>query len=1454
MGLIALILSLPLLPGNGICSAAPLVISGPDAPADGNQYTATGGCGSYTWSITKGSINSSGTVTVSGQCGKAIITVRDACGQVATKDVREPYGAWISTDILCSHQRGTCGSNIYDTEYIGTVMYRYDIGCCVDPQPGFTPYCGVTSRRSDVDCGQYGRTKFVTSEWRYEWRCNNESSCIDNDGDDHYAIAANCPTGDDPNDSDPSVYPGAPDLCGDFKDNNGSGNVDQWCGNSCPLNKPTLNVSTGSSTNVMSGNLFHSQPLFATSGGQLPISIDLNYASLNVYKGALGTGWHHSYEIFLAVQSDKVFFRNGDGSITAYTLNATGGYDSPAGNYTTLAKNGDGTFTISNRNGLRHNFGTDGKLTSIVDHYGNSLTFNYQNGDLVTITDPAQRQIILEYDTTATPHRITSITDPAANKYYFDYEPTTGLLSKVTNPLADTQPGTVQSYWAYTYENGRLKTKTDPNNNVTTYFYQPDGRMTGSLDPEGSVASGAEAGHVRTLQYDITGKTTFTEKDGGVWTYVYDTHTGVLKQKIAPNPDGTAGGTITAYAYDSDGNLKAKTEPSGNGQHLTTFYTYDANGNLTAETEPLDLTLSQYTGIDPETVDTATFGTDTSPVKWAFTYEYGSYDRLTKSTDKRGVVELVTSYSYDTTTEPGVEIMKVTDQENHVTTYRYNTGNGTLKSVIDANAVATTYDYYPNGLLSIVKDQNSVVTKVNLYDNNGNPKQIQKFDNTGKLIVTTDLEYDALNRLRTVTRTTTDIPPIVTLDKYDYDLGGNLTTYTDPETKQTTYEYNYLGQVTKIIDSDQKETRLSYGGTGCTSCGGGVDKLTEVLDAKQIANNWPGTTYFYDKLGRLEHETDPRGKTIRYTYYNNGLVKEKIDATNASGEKILITYTYNNRGQLLNKHYPDYPDINGSDTAFTYDANGRLWTTTNQNISYTFDWYKNGWLKKVTDTTNNRPISYDYDNIGNIYRLEGPDGSSYFTVYNPRNQPYYLLTPAGIFSLGHDGLGRLSNVTGGSTVGVTTTYTYDGLDRVTRINGVISGSNGGTFTDFNYTYSPSGNRSTLTDAVIGNTFAYSYDNIYRLKTVTKNGIVGESYTYDEVGNRQTGPTVATSYSYSQGNQLDSKTGATYTYYDNGNLQTKVEGGYTYTFTYDPENRLTKVTKVLPPYAPTTSTYLYDPFGRRIKWNTVSRLYDGDNILYDYDSNNLVFRKYVHNPGTIDDPIAYYDSSRGTNYYFKNALGSVVAEVYQSGDYVPTYNNYSYTSSFGGLPTKQRSETPYSFTGREFDQDTGLYYYRARHYDPSVGRFIQRDPIQFAGGDVNLYGYVDSVGKPIQFSANLYHYAFNNPINLKDPSGLDPYGRGGNNSFSLKKFYCDTASGAVSACLDGASVVATVTGQAEVAVPLKLGSIANYATTKLVCGGGPKLSDATAILGTFLPSKTASILFSTADAVLNLTGQ
>jgi len=76
----------------------------------------------------------------------------------------------------------------------------------------------------------------------------------------------------------------------------------------------------------------------------------------------------------------------------------------------------------------------------------------------------------------------------------------------------------------------------------------------------------------------------------------------------------------------------------------------------------------------------------------------------------------------------------------------------------------------------------------------------------------------------------------------------------------------------------------------------------------------------------------------------------------------------------------------------------------------------------------------------------------------------------------------------------------------------------------------------------------------------------------------------------------------------------------------------------------------------------------------------------------------------------------------------------------------------TFTAREWDRETGLYYYRARYYDPMTGRFISKDPIGFRGG-INLYSYVDSVGKPPIPQTNLYQYTENNPINKTDPLGL-----------------------------------------------------------------------------------------------------
>ncbi len=105
----------------------------------------------------------------------------------------------------------------------------------------------------------------------------------------------------------------------------------------------------------------------------------------------------------------------------------------------------------------------------------------------------------------------------------------------------------------------------------------------------------------------------------------------------------------------------------------------------------------------------------------------------------------------------------------------------------------------------------------------------------------------------------------------------------------------------------------------------------------------------------------------------------------------------------------------------------------------------------------------------------------------------------------------------------------------------------------------------------------------------------------------------------------------------------------------------------------------------------------------------------------------------TYYYHADGLGSIIAITNSAGQVVQRYEY----DSFGQITYIQDPNfiQPYTYTGREYDEESGLYYYRARYYDAKVGRFISEDPIGFAGGDVNFYAYVG-----------------NNPVNFTDPSG------------------------------------------------------------------------------------------------------
>jgi RHS repeat-associated protein len=195
---------------------------------------------------------------------------------------------------------------------------------------------------------------------------------------------------------------------------------------------------------------------------------------------------------------------------------------------------------------------------------------------------------------------------------------------------------------------------------------------------------------------------------------------------------------------------------------------------------------------------------------------------------------------------------------------------------------------------------------------------------------------------------------------------------------------------------------------------------------------------------------------------------------------------------------------------------------------------------------------------------------------------------------------------------------------------------------------------------------------------------------------------------------------------NGNLTSKVEGSDVWAYTWNAENQLTKVEKD----AVEQARFAYDPRGRRVE-----KVAAGVTTGYTYDETEVVREirgsttlKYIHGPA-IDEPLAT-DDGTALSYFHADGLGSIVRTTNATGAVAFT-RRYD---AWGNLELGA-SEPGYAFTGREWAPETGLYYYRARYYDPRLGRFLSEDPIRFGAGP-NFYAYVE-----------------NNPVDNADPWGL-----------------------------------------------------------------------------------------------------
>jgi RHS repeat-associated protein len=329
---------------------------------------------------------------------------------------------------------------------------------------------------------------------------------------------------------------------------------------------------------------------------------------------------------------------------------------------------------------------------------------------------------------------------------------------------------------------------------------------------------------------------------------------------------------------------------------------------------------------------------------------------------------------------------------------------------------------------------------------------------------------------------------------------------------------------------------------------------------------------------------------------------------------------------------------------------------------------------------------------------------------------------AGSFGFGYDALSRRTSLTRPN--GVNTSYSYDGLSHLLSVlhqagTTVLDGAG--------YTYDPAGNRLSKANYLNGVTSNYSYDLLYELTQVTQGASTTESYTYDAVGNRLSSSGVP-NYSYNSSNELTSNSNGSYTYDAAGNTLTDASGR---SYTWDFENRL--VQAVVPGQNGGTTTFKYDPFGRRIyksspTW-TGGFVYDGPNLIETLNTSGVEVASYAQTQN-IDETLAELRGST-TDYYATDGLGSTTSLSSSAGALANTYTYDSFGNTTALTGTVRNS---FQYAGREFDPETGLYFNRARYFDPSAGRFLSQDPIRFTGG------------------VNFYRYTRNNPVVRTDPSG------------------------------------------------------------------------------------------------------
>ena len=546
------------------------------------------------------------------------------------------------------------------------------------------------------------------------------------------------------------------------------------------------------------------------------------------------------------------------------------------------------------------------------------------------------------------------------------------------------------------------------------------------------------------------------------------------------------------------------------------------------------------------------------------------------------------------------------------------------------------------------------------------------------------------------------------------------------------YFYNNAGVQTKMYTGMSSENDTSY----LTS------KTVNSKDSKKNVSK----SYEYDSMGRILRAVT-NDLTTTYSYDDLGRKSEEVEGKD--GYSTFKGFFYEGVSQYTRQQIVGINNLlMYSYTSYEYDSEMRLIKvkeTGEETVSYTYD--RNG--NKKSETLANGVVStYDYNNANRIVKLVNKKGNSTISSYE---YSYYL-----------DG-SDACKVTEENGIIETTEYEYDGLKRLTE-ESVAKGNKTDTYS---YEYDDYGNRSKMTA-----TGSESYETVYDYSVNGKYTALLQKEVKTVEGEE---------------NPLDLNSNVkqtVYTYDANGNQITKTAEGKTETNTYNGLNQLIGFTD-----GETIASYKYNASGLRyektVDGQTINHVWDGNKQIVADVIDNQFYEADCYIRGT--NLVAKYNYWNGDKseytYYTQNAHGDVVNLTDKDGKVTKSYRY----DAFGVEKNIDENDTnAFRYCGEYFDKETATVYLRARNYNPSIGRFTQRD--SFAG----------KLDDPL--SLNLYTYCANNPVYYSDPSGhsaaevvqgVDTFAETIKNMAS-----CMTVAGAtLTACVGAAAPYALLLGSA-----------------------------------------------------------